>query len=203
MSTTLNASSTSSLPEQLRQFDEDQDGWLNTKEIEKIERVLSPRDFEKFKDDLTLSIGQELRKSSSSSERLIPTHDLNFEPFMVLWSLQRLLKKNQKVIQEDISKDTELPRSRVSKILDSMDQALHPERGWIGRAENPAARHQKLISITEAGKAMFRRAHADYRKQYAKTMGVVSLQKLIQLKTILYQLNQALDPNWNPDATLE
>jgi hypothetical protein len=50
---------------------------------------------------------------------------------------------------------------------------------------------------------MFRLARADYRKQLAKTMGIVSLQKLIQLRTILYQLNLALDPNWNAVATLE
>jgi DNA-binding MarR family transcriptional regulator len=188
---------TSALPKRLQKFDKNGDGWLSNIEISEIEG-LPTKELEELLEELSLALTQELLKAAKSvPNRLKPTEHLSFEDYKILSAIRELLKdpeRQGKVIQDNIAGNTGLAPARVSQRLNEMDAALVPDRGWISRTENPAARHQKLITVTEAGRQMFKLAQLDYRKQLAKIVGVIRLRELIQLNTNLYRLNLALDP---------
>ncbi len=84
---------------------------------------------------LALSLAKEILKTAKTlPERLMATGKVPFDIYLILDSLQRLSRRGH-VIQDDLARETGIPRARVSNILNSMDQALVSDPDHEGAAK--------------------------------------------------------------------
>jgi len=94
-------------------------------------------------------------------------------------------------------------------LLDKMDVVARgssgsKNRGWITRIENPNNRKEKLVSLTEEGRARIRSARSDYKREASKgLLKTLTFEDLVALLVHLLRFNIALDPrhDLNPDIS--
>jgi DNA-binding MarR family transcriptional regulator len=198
------------LPNVLKPYDLNFNDILEADEIAKIHNLPAAK-LDKLTQDITYLLLREITAANKNARnKLVPSEGINFDEFRTLAFLAQAEKQseNRTVSQTDIAAELHLSTSTITNLLDKMDVArglnASNNRGWITRLENPNYRKEKLVSLTDEGRARIRAARSDYKREASKgLLRSLACEDLVALLVNLLRFNVALDPkhDLNPDIS--
>lgn len=111
-----------------------------------------------------------------------PSREISLNEYDVLFNLSR--QPNHQLRLRDLNKDVLLAQPSVSRLIDRL-----AARGLVDKSLDPDDRRGALISLTDAGLALFRRvAHEHMESISARVAGALSPNELAELARITEKL---------------
>ncbi len=197
------------LPRFLEVFDQDGDGRLSELEVAKIFE-LPPAKQTAIEEESALLLLLEIMAAGKLAKlKLVPTEDINFDEFSILSILltdataHKGDSSYQGMLNATLKSEVNLIPSTLSVALNKLVKRSEDGKPapWIEMQEYPPDRTQKLIAITEHGKAKLKKARKDFMAELRKSLlTLLDLKQILELRDVLFRFNVTLNPKHDPSG---
>ncbi|RJQ72974.1 MarR family transcriptional regulator [Pseudonocardiaceae bacterium YIM PH 21723] len=108
--------------------------------------------------DLGAAFGRLTRAMVEAEEPILRRHDLEMWDYVLLSALESAAAPTQAELAATVRRD----KTRIIPLLDSLE-----ERRLLSRTPDPADRRNRIVALTDTGRAVLRDARAEIRRMEA------------------------------------